>query len=213
MERKSCQPPPPTSTLSHPLLCPPSQGATWTLLCLWLWWFWANWRSGSFPSMSSLSFLVLLLEPLQSSGCTTVNALNFILLYVESKQLVMTSKCFSQTWKKSRHSYSWRCHCAVTYLFVLLTDAFMDFTSGILSVTGINATGHIFASYPARHLSILGGFIDQVRSGLRDPMTPLLCRRSHSGSKYREVWQMQLMQHWLPHLVWEHPLFSLSFWV
>lgn len=45
---------------------------------------------------------------------------------------------------------------------VLLTDAFMDFTSGILSVTGINATGHIFASYPARHLSVLGGFIDQV---------------------------------------------------
>uniref|UniRef100_A0A3B4Z9R3 Aquaporin-9-like n=1 Tax=Stegastes partitus TaxID=144197 RepID=A0A3B4Z9R3_9TELE len=33
---------------------------------------------------------------------------------------------------------------------------------GILSVTGINATGHIFASYPARHLSVLGGFIDQV---------------------------------------------------
>ncbi|TNN00181.1 hypothetical protein fugu_011427 [Takifugu bimaculatus] len=45
---------------------------------------------------------------------------------------------------------------------VLFPDAFMDFTSGILSVTGINATGHIFASYPARHLSVLGGFIDQV---------------------------------------------------
>uniref|UniRef100_A0A3Q4GZG3 Aquaporin-9-like n=1 Tax=Neolamprologus brichardi TaxID=32507 RepID=A0A3Q4GZG3_NEOBR len=29
-------------------------------------------------------------------------------------------------------------------------------------LTGINATGHIFASYPARHLSVLGGFIDQV---------------------------------------------------
>ncbi|KAG7281010.1 hypothetical protein CRUP_016642 [Coryphaenoides rupestris] len=47
-------------------------------------------------------------------------------------------------------------------LFGLYYDAFMDFTSGILSVTGINATGHIFASYPARHLSVLGGFIDQV---------------------------------------------------
>ncbi|XP_072242134.1 aquaporin-9-like isoform X2 [Leuresthes tenuis] len=43
-----------------------------------------------------------------------------------------------------------------------VSDAFMDFTSGILSVTGINATAHIFASYPARHLSVLGGFIDQV---------------------------------------------------
>lgn len=48
------------------------------------------------------------------------------------------------------------------------TDAFMDFTSGILSVTGINATAHIFASYPARHLSVLGGFVDQVS---RDPAT------------------------------------------
>ncbi|XP_078113338.1 aquaporin-9a [Sander vitreus] len=47
-------------------------------------------------------------------------------------------------------------------VFGLYHDAFMDFTSGILSVTGINATGHIFASYPSRHLSILGGFIDQV---------------------------------------------------
>lgn len=53
----------------------------------------------------------------------------------------------------------------------LFTDAFMDFTSGILSVTGINATGHIFASYPARHLSILGGFVDQVSSGRCDPLT------------------------------------------
>lgn len=53
----------------------------------------------------------------------------------------------------------------------------MDFTSGILSVTGINATAHIFASYPARHLSVLGGFIDQVSSARCDPVTsdpPLL---------------------------------------
>lgn len=47
----------------------------------------------------------------------------------------------------------------------------MDFTSGILSVTGINATGHIFASYPARHLSVLGGFIDQVSSARCNPVT------------------------------------------
>ncbi|XP_076863347.1 aquaporin-9a isoform X2 [Brachyhypopomus gauderio] len=43
-----------------------------------------------------------------------------------------------------------------------VSDAFMDFTSGILSVTGINATAHIFASYPGRHLTVLGGFVDQV---------------------------------------------------
>ncbi|KAL2093404.1 hypothetical protein ACEWY4_010716 [Coilia grayii] len=47
-------------------------------------------------------------------------------------------------------------------VFGLYYDAFMDFTSGILSVTGINATAHIFASYPGRHLSILNGIIDQV---------------------------------------------------
>ncbi|KAM3870488.1 aquaporin-9a [Diretmus argenteus] len=47
-------------------------------------------------------------------------------------------------------------------VFGLYYDAFMDFTSGILSVTGINATGHIFASYPGRHLTVLGGFIDQI---------------------------------------------------
>lgn len=47
-------------------------------------------------------------------------------------------------------------------LHVVSTDAFMEFTSGLLSVTGINATGHIFASYPGRHLTILGGFVDQV---------------------------------------------------
>ncbi|XP_065133375.1 aquaporin-9a [Paramisgurnus dabryanus] len=47
-------------------------------------------------------------------------------------------------------------------VFGLYYDAFMDFTNGILSVTGINATGHIFASYPGRHLTVLGGFVDQV---------------------------------------------------
>ncbi|XP_062318605.1 aquaporin-9-like [Osmerus eperlanus] len=47
-------------------------------------------------------------------------------------------------------------------VFGLYYDAFMEYTNGILSVTGINATAHIFASYPSRHLSVLGGFIDQV---------------------------------------------------
>lgn len=142
----------------------------------------------------------------------------------------MTSKCLfsAKGEKKSQHSFkqavtSFSCHskkiCQLhvhqynilmdfKHLSVVLTDAFMDFTSGILSVTGINATGHIFASYPARHLSVLGGFIDQVSSGHCDPMTSpsIAHRRSHSGSKYWEVWQMQLMHHWLSQLVWEHPL-------
>ncbi|XP_063049266.1 aquaporin-9-like [Engraulis encrasicolus] len=49
--------------------------------------------------------------------------------------------------------------CAV---FGLYYDAFMDFTGGILTVTGENATAGIFASYPSKHLSVLNGFADQV---------------------------------------------------
>lgn len=76
MERISCQPPPPPTTTPpplHSLLCPLSQGAMWTLLCLWPWWFWANWRFGNFLSMSSLNFLVLLPELLPFLDYTTVN--------------------------------------------------------------------------------------------------------------------------------------------
>ncbi|KAJ8340468.1 hypothetical protein SKAU_G00351010 [Synaphobranchus kaupii] len=47
-------------------------------------------------------------------------------------------------------------------VFGLYYDAFMDYTGGVLAVTGSNATASIFASYPAKHLSILNGFIDQV---------------------------------------------------
>ncbi|KAJ8391603.1 hypothetical protein AAFF_G00087440 [Aldrovandia affinis] len=47
-------------------------------------------------------------------------------------------------------------------VFGLYYDAFMDYTGGVLVVTGTNATANIFASYPARHLSVLNGFIDQV---------------------------------------------------
>uniref|UniRef100_A0A3B3TFR0 Aquaporin 9b n=1 Tax=Poecilia latipinna TaxID=48699 RepID=A0A3B3TFR0_9TELE len=49
--------------------------------------------------------------------------------------------------------------CAV---FGLYYDALMDYTSGDLAVTGENATANIFASYPAKHLSVLNGFVDQV---------------------------------------------------
>lgn len=43
------------------------------------------------------------------------------------------------------------------------TDALMDYSNGELLVTGENATANIFASYPAKHLSVLNGFFDQVR--------------------------------------------------
>lgn len=38
----------------------------------------------------------------------------------------------------------------------------MEFTNGDFAVTGANATANIFASYPAKHLSVLNGFVDQV---------------------------------------------------
>lgn len=49
--------------------------------------------------------------------------------------------------------------CAVYGLYY---DALMEYTGGVLSVTGANATANIFASYPAPHLSVLNGFVDQV---------------------------------------------------
>lgn len=39
----------------------------------------------------------------------------------------------------------------------------MVYDEGKLSVTGVNATAHIFATYPAPYLSITNGFADQVK--------------------------------------------------
>ncbi|KAL1007268.1 hypothetical protein UPYG_G00084330 [Umbra pygmaea] len=49
--------------------------------------------------------------------------------------------------------------CAVYGLYY---DALMEHSGGVLQVTGINATANIWASYPAKHISVLGGFVDQV---------------------------------------------------
>lgn len=43
------------------------------------------------------------------------------------------------------------------------TDALMEYTNGEFVVTGENATANIFASYPAKHVSVLNGLVDQVR--------------------------------------------------
>ncbi|XP_060767684.1 aquaporin-9b [Neoarius graeffei] len=47
-------------------------------------------------------------------------------------------------------------------VFGLYYDAFMAYSNGQLLVTGENATAGIFASYPAKHLSNVNGFFDQV---------------------------------------------------
>lgn len=53
--------------------------------------------------------------------------------------------------------------CFFTNVSSFSTDALMDYTDGEFVVTGANATANIFASYPAEHLSVLNGFVDQVR--------------------------------------------------
>uniref|UniRef100_A0A8C3S9F4 Aquaporin 9 n=1 Tax=Chelydra serpentina TaxID=8475 RepID=A0A8C3S9F4_CHESE len=47
-------------------------------------------------------------------------------------------------------------------VFGIYYDAFMNYSGGELIVTGSNATAHIFATYPAPHLSLISGFADQV---------------------------------------------------
>ncbi|XP_074862839.1 aquaporin-9 [Carettochelys insculpta] len=49
-------------------------------------------------------------------------------------------------------------------VFGVYYDAFMNYSGGQLIVTGSNATAHIFATYPAPHLSLISGFADQVMS-------------------------------------------------
>lgn len=54
-------------------------------------------------------------------------------------------------------------HSYIFTVYVFPTDALMEYTNGEFIITGQNATAGIFASYPAKHLSILNGFVDQVR--------------------------------------------------
>jgi MIP family channel proteins len=46
--------------------------------------------------------------------------------------------------------------------FLVYREAFNAFDGGVRQVTGEKATAGIFATYPAPHLSTMGGFIDQV---------------------------------------------------
>ncbi|XP_029357241.1 aquaporin-7 isoform X2 [Echeneis naucrates] len=47
-------------------------------------------------------------------------------------------------------------------IYAVYYDAIHDYCGGNLTVTGVNATAGIFATYPAPYLSLLAGFIDQV---------------------------------------------------
>ena len=47
---------------------------------------------------------------------------------------------------------------------LVFSDAIMNLTQGKFTVTGPNATAHIFSTYPSGYLSIWNGFVDQVDS-------------------------------------------------
>ncbi|XP_007439007.1 aquaporin-9 [Python bivittatus] len=49
-------------------------------------------------------------------------------------------------------------------VFGINYDALMFHTHGVFTVTGPNATAHIFATYPQEYLSLTTGFVDQVVS-------------------------------------------------
>ncbi|KAM4676542.1 aquaporin-9 [Discoglossus pictus] len=49
-------------------------------------------------------------------------------------------------------------------VFGVYHDALKQYTGGVLTVDGPNATAHIFATYPSPFLSIMNGFADQVIS-------------------------------------------------
>ncbi|KAI6174561.1 hypothetical protein M3Y97_01004200 [Aphelenchoides bicaudatus] len=46
--------------------------------------------------------------------------------------------------------------------YIVYCDALTKFDGGIRQVYGTTATAHIFASYPATHLGILNGLLDQI---------------------------------------------------
>jgi len=44
----------------------------------------------------------------------------------------------------------------------MYSDAINNFDGGIRTVTGVNGTAAIFATYPQPYLTTMGGFTDQV---------------------------------------------------
>ncbi|KAM3926507.1 aquaporin-9 [Leptodactylus fuscus] len=47
-------------------------------------------------------------------------------------------------------------------VFGVYYDALMNYTGGVFTVTGPNATAHIFATYPSPYLSTLNALVDQI---------------------------------------------------
>uniref|UniRef100_A0A672J5G7 Aquaporin 10a n=1 Tax=Salarias fasciatus TaxID=181472 RepID=A0A672J5G7_SALFA len=53
-------------------------------------------------------------------------------------------------------------YVAAGIVYLVYYDAIMDYSGGVLTVTGPNETASIFATYPSEYLSLENGFLDQV---------------------------------------------------
>lgn len=116
------------------------------------------------------SFWGLLLDPVLSLGFIMVGA-NIYILLLQGKRVKSVFDIFLSNLhlrKSGTKLYSVRFLSyyfwvvAFVYCTLFFTDALMEYTKGEFAVTGENATANIFASYPAKHLSVLNGFLDQV---------------------------------------------------
>ena len=65
-------------------------------------------------------------------------------------------------------------------------DALWDFGQGKLIVVGENATAGIFATYPSKHLTVVNGFFDQVRTVLSTP-TIWVQKQAQSYQNSKEI--------------------------
>ena len=61
---------------------------------------------------------------------------------------------------------SWS-HCLSAFS---VTDAIMEFSGGVLTVTGPNETASIFATYPSEYVSLTSSFLDQVSDSHPEPV-------------------------------------------
>lgn len=57
-------------------------------------------------------------------------------------------------------------------------DAIWSYSNGTLTASGPRETASIFATYPAEHLSLPNGFLDQVGAG---PIAPYMDQQPHTA--------------------------------
>uniref|UniRef100_A0A8C3S635 Aquaporin 9 n=1 Tax=Chelydra serpentina TaxID=8475 RepID=A0A8C3S635_CHESE len=81
-------------------------------------------------------------------------------------------------------------------VFGIYYDAFMNYSGGELIVTGSNATAHIFATYPAPHLSLISGFADQP-----DPQLMQISTAPLSPGEYTNLYLLGFWPIWYMNVI------------